>query len=49
MVWIVGGVFLQTEGFTSLSTMWPALLFHAVTTGLGTYFVGKPAKPQPAT
>jgi hypothetical protein len=41
MVYIVGGVISQAEGFSSLSTMWGALAFHAVTMALGTFCIGK--------
>jgi hypothetical protein len=49
MVYIVGGVISQAEGFTSLSTMWGALAFHAVTMALGTFCVGKAVVPKQVT
>ncbi len=32
----MGGVFSQTEGFTSVNQLWAGLAFHAISTGLGT-------------
>jgi hypothetical protein len=52
MVYILGGVFSQAEGFTRLNDMWGALGFHAVTMALGTFSVGKAVSawlPHPDT
>jgi hypothetical protein len=37
----VGAVVSQTEGFTRLNDLWPALAFHAVVTALGTGLLSK--------
>jgi hypothetical protein len=47
-VTIVGGVFSQAEGFTSLSDLWPGLVFHAVATALGIGLLGKGIGPRQA-
>jgi hypothetical protein len=42
MVYIVGGVFSQPPLFSTLdSGLWGAMAFHAVTTGLGTFCLGR--------
>jgi hypothetical protein len=38
---IVGGVFSQSEGFTSLNDLWIGLAFHAVMMALGTTLLAK--------
>jgi len=40
----LGGVFSQTEGFTTLGDLWGPMAFHLVCMVLGTYFVGRPAR-----
>ena len=47
-MWVLGGVFSQTEGFTGLGGLWGPMAFHAVCMGLGTYLVGKAGQPVPA-
>jgi hypothetical protein len=41
VIYIVGGVFSQAEGFTQLSSLWGPMAFHAVTMALGTFCIGK--------
>jgi hypothetical protein len=45
MVWIMGGVFSQTEGFTRLGDLWGPMAFHALCTGLGVGLLGKALRP----
>lgn len=41
MVYVLGGVFSQAEGFTSLKELWGALSFHAIAMALGTFCLGR--------
>jgi hypothetical protein len=43
MIYILGGVFSQSEGFTRLNDMWGALGFHAIAMALGTFCIGRAA------
>jgi hypothetical protein len=45
-VYILGGVFSHTEGFTELGALWGALAFHALCMVVGTYLVDKATKPR---
>lgn len=42
----MGGVFSQTEGFTSVGDLWGPMAFHAVCTGLGAGLLGKAIRPK---
>jgi len=41
LVYILGSVFSQAEGFTSFSGLWGPMAFHAVCTGLGVGLLGR--------
>jgi len=41
MVYVMGAVFSRTEGFTQLSQLWGAILFHTVTMALGIVCIGR--------
>ncbi len=41
MVWIMGAVFSQDMPFSQL---WGPMAFHAITTGLGAFLIGKVAE-----
>jgi hypothetical protein len=43
IIWVLGGVYSQTEGFASVHDLWGPMAFHAMVTGMGTCLVGKPA------
>ena len=48
ITWVLGGVYTQTEGFTSLNDLWVPMAFHATGMGLGTYLIRKPALSKAA-
>ena len=41
-------MFSQAEGFTTISTLWGPMAFHAVFTALGAYFIGRPSLKKAA-
>ena len=42
MVYILGGVISQPPMYSGLNlSLWGAMAFHAVTTGLGTFCIGR--------
>jgi hypothetical protein len=48
MVYIVGGVLSQAEGFASLSELWGALAFHAIAMAMGTLCIGRAVRTDNA-
>jgi hypothetical protein len=49
MAVIMGGVFSQAEGFTTLGALWPGLAFHAAATALGTGMLARGFGSRQAT